>query len=724
MYQSDGRRGAVGARSKPQKTTRGEMIVGPSAGVPAEPPRRGRRALAFDLSGPAAARRLRIAPGFGRRRLTNNSAGSKQQLQPLRPLVIEEGHLSVTSPRSPSPAAGRQLSPDFLNSTRPPNSVGVTVLNGPSLPPIPTVRSGLPSRSSPSTSRQKHVVSPYASAPQGLLPQLGLPAATARSPTARYRVSPRASPPMMLRSSPPALEALVSNAAGPASGSGSRELLVKQLRVRSRGYPKPNFESDSAVAGAARGLSLDMYSRITSPAKLHRQEDRSSKRKRQSKGGKASLPPAFELAALAPIQPGAKFRAGGNGDDDTPVDISEASAPGAVTGGGRAAAAGAAASAAGPLIVTNKLNQKPLAPPPAAQLAATQSPPHAPPPPPSSAAQAAPAPATAMPSLPADFAGAALAAQSAAALPSTAAPPSAAAPPAAAGPAAAVATPAAPAAIGSSGDGTEHGVPPLSALPPLADVLSRALPKGAVGTLQQQADASMMLLRVDWKAADAAPSTTQRCHRALHFIDVLAAQSAALTAAPFPEGRVLQGTLFQALMARHASAMQRKREEEERQREEEERKAQAAEAEQQAQGGGSSGGAAGDAPSAANTPAAAEASSPADALPAGGVADDSAARAMLRSADGAGASGAEDVESRPPCLKPFDANYLDAMGKAGADLRALLRIKIEDDQDLKTAQQALAECGCFLVLLAEEAPKRGLSEQALLKKLDLGEGDN
>ena len=62
------------------------------------------------------------------------------------------------------------------------------------------------------------------------------------------------------------------------------------------------------------------------------------------------------------------------------------------------------------------------------------------------------------------------------------------------------------------------------------------------------------------------------------------------------------------------------------------------------------------------------------------------------------------------------------MGSAGAELRGLLRIKIEDDQDLKTAEQALAECGYFLLLLAEEAPRRQLTEQELLKKLDLGEG--
>ena len=76
----------------------------------------------------------------------------------------------------------------------------------------------------------------------------------------------------------------------------------------------------------------------------------------------------------------------------------------------------------------------------------------------------------------------------------------------------------------------------------------------------------------------------------------------------------------------------------------------------------------------------------------------------------------------PAALQPLASAEIEALGAAGADLRALLRIKVEDDQDIKTAQQALAECGHFLLLLREEAPKRGLSDAALLKKLDLGEG--
>ena len=76
----------------------------------------------------------------------------------------------------------------------------------------------------------------------------------------------------------------------------------------------------------------------------------------------------------------------------------------------------------------------------------------------------------------------------------------------------------------------------------------------------------------------------------------------------------------------------------------------------------------------------------------------------------------------PPVLQALSAAEIAALGAAGAELRCLLRIKVEDDSDMQTARQALAECGYFLLLLREEAPKRRLSEQALLEKCDLGEG--
>ena len=76
----------------------------------------------------------------------------------------------------------------------------------------------------------------------------------------------------------------------------------------------------------------------------------------------------------------------------------------------------------------------------------------------------------------------------------------------------------------------------------------------------------------------------------------------------------------------------------------------------------------------------------------------------------------------PACLAPLSRYEVESLGVGGAELRALLRIKVEDDADLATARQALGECGAFLEQLRREAPERGLSEAELLRKLDLGEG--
>ena len=80
----------------------------------------------------------------------------------LTPMSIDEDVtlLTVTTPRSPM----RQVSPPLF-----------PVASNSSLPPIgvaPPLRKGGPSRSSPPTSRQRAALSPYATAPQGLLPQL------------------------------------------------------------------------------------------------------------------------------------------------------------------------------------------------------------------------------------------------------------------------------------------------------------------------------------------------------------------------------------------------------------------------------------------------------------------------------------------------------------------------------------------------------------------------
>ena len=100
--------------------------------------------------------------------------------------------------------------------------------------------------------------------------------------------------------------------------------------------------------------------------------------------------------------------------------------------------------------------------------------------------------------------------------------------------------------------------------------------------------------------------------------------------------------------------------------------------------------------------------------------DEAASRANLGRGDNEGGNSA-DTATLPPVLQPLALTEIEDLGAAGAELRGLLRIKCEDDQDLKTAQQALAECGHFLLLLRDEAPKRGLTHAQLLKKCELGE---
>ena len=208
--------------------------------------------------------------------------------------------------------------------------------------------------------------------------------------------------------------------------------------------------------------------------------------------------------------------------------------------------------------------------------------------------------------------------------------------------------------------------PPPQPPPPLEELLNTALPKGVSGSLQQQADASMMLLRANWKEPYAAASAQRRVHEALHTIALVASTADALG--------VLKGTLFQALMAVHQQALQKQREAEERRL------------------------------------ALLEAEAGADPS----VVAEEATRATLRSSEG-------ERPALPPCLQTLQPYEVERLGAGGAELRALLRIKVEDDADLQTARQALAECGFFLLLLRAEAPKRSLTEAELLKKCDLGE---
>ena len=182
-----------------------------------------------------------------------------------RPHPLAEG-LFISTPRSPmlgSGGAGRQLSPNFAATTRQPPPINSS--SGSSLPPI---RAGMPSLSSPTGgSRGKQALSPYSTAPQGMLPQLGFNAnafpRSPISPTARYRISPRGSPPLGVRTSPPMLGDGPLNVNGGMNGA----TIARRLgAVRSRGLDQS--------AQAAQRLTFEMYAytRIASPAKLHTQE--------------------------------------------------------------------------------------------------------------------------------------------------------------------------------------------------------------------------------------------------------------------------------------------------------------------------------------------------------------------------------------------------------------------------------------------------------------------
>ena len=90
--------------------------------------------------------------------------------------------------------------------------------------------------------------------------------------------------------------------------------------------------------------------------------------------------------------------------------------------------------------------------------------------------------------------------------------------------------------------------------PPLATLLSDAMPTAPTGSLLEQS-AATMLLRCDWKCEGAAASATARVGAALHLISMLARIASALG--------TLQGTLFQGLVAHHAKLDAQRREKEE-----------------------------------------------------------------------------------------------------------------------------------------------------------------
>ena len=54
------------------------------------------------------------------------------------------------------------------------------------------------------------------------------------------------------------------------------------------------------------------------------------------------------------------------------------------------------------------------------------------------------------------------------------------------------------------------------------------------------------------------------------------------------------------------------------------------------------------------------------------------------------------------------------MAEAADDLRKLLRVKVADDQDIKTAQQGLAESAYFFLALVQEAEGLGVSADEIV----------
>ena len=84
-------------------------------------------------------------------------------------------------------------------------------------------------------------------------------------------------------------------------------------------------------------------------------------------------------------------------------------------------------------------------------------------------------------------------------------------------------------------------------------------------------------------------------------------------------------------------------------------------------------------------------------------------RRTLNSAD-----GRRDDEGSS-LLARLGPNATRALAESAADLRALIKIKVADDQDLKTAQQAVAEAAYFFVALQQEADGLGVSPDERLQ---------
>ena len=98
----------------------------------------------------------------------------------------------------------------------------------------------------------------------------------------------------------------------------------------------------------------------------------------------------------------------------------------------------------------------------------------------------------------------------------------------------------------------------------------------------------------------------------------------------------------------------------------------------------------------------------AEAAAAGAEAGSDAERRTLNSADGKRGEGAR-------LLARLGPEATRALAEAAADLRALIKVKVADDQDLKTAQQAVAEAAHFFVALQQEADGLGVGADEQLQ---------
>ncbi len=203
-----------------------------------------------------------------------------------------------------------------------------------------------------------------------------------------------------------------------------------------------------------------------------------------------------------------------------------------------------------------------------------------------------------------------------------------------------------------------------AALPTLAELLAAAMPTPPALTIQQQSDSALMLLRCDWKEAGVVSLTTERLRRALAFLAELQRRAVELGVTREQGG---QGAILQALLVWKEQL----------------RLEEARRLEQAKEGAADEG-----------------------AEPPAGV---DAARQTLNSSD-----GKRDEPS--PLLTQLGPSATHRMADDADDMRKLLRVKVADDQDIKTAQQALAESAYFFVALQQEADGLGVGADEQLKQ--------